>query len=314
VRAAVRQVLDVEKPGVAALPGWAYPSALAGLSWCRKNGVRAVVMSESSEHDFPRRRWREWLKRRIVRRFDAALVGGRLHASYARKLGIPEDCIHLGYDVVDNAYFADGSERARRADQALRQKLGLPENYFLAVSRLVPKKNIPVLLDAYARYRARAEGDPWHLVLCGDGPELPRIRAVIERLGLGEYAHLAGLVGYGDLPSYYGLGGAFVHVSRVEQWGLVVNEAMASGLPVVVSERCGCASELVREGVDGHIVDPDNVDNLARMLLSLSARGANRDAMGMAARHRIDAWSPREFAAGLWKACRPGASSRQAAV
>lgn len=312
VRAAVRKALDAEQPHAVALPGWASPAALAGLGWCRRNGVRAVVMSESSEHDFPRRWWREWLKRRIVRKFDAALVGGRTHAEYARKLGIPAGNIHLGYDVVDNAHFAEGADRARRGARELRQQKGLPENYFLSVGRFVPKKNIPVLLEGFARYREQAGDNPWHLVLCGDGRERPRIRAEIERLGLTSVTHLPGIVQYDTLPVYYGLAGAFVHVSTVEQWGLVVNEAMASGLPVVVSEPCGCASELVQEGINGYVVTPRDPDDLARILLKLSARGANREPMAIASRKRIEALSPREFAAGLREACRADTPPLQA--
>jgi len=161
IRSAVQRVLEAEAPDVVALPGWTCPSARPGLAWCRRHGVRAVVMSESSEHDFPRRRWREWLKRRIVSRFDAALVGGSSHAAYAQKLGIAEEHIHLGYDVVDNAYFAEGADRARSAGAELRRRMGLPERYFLAVSRLVPKKNIPALLNAYALYRQEADDAPW---------------------------------------------------------------------------------------------------------------------------------------------------------
>src|SRR5258706_11264440 len=84
---------------------------------------------------------------------------------------------------------------------------------------------------------------------------------------------------YGDLPAFYGLAGGFVHVSRVEQWGLVVNEARAAGLPVIVSHSCGCAEDLVEQGVNGWAVDPFDGDAIAARLTDLAAPNTDRTAM-----------------------------------
>jgi glycosyltransferase involved in cell wall biosynthesis len=114
--------------------------------------------------------------------------------------------------------------------------------------------------------------------------------------------HLVGAKPYQDLPTYYGLASAFIHVSTTEQWGLVVNEAMASGLPVLVSNRCGCAQDLVQEGINGFTFDPYNLDDIAQKMLQLSTFDSQLSALGRASEEIIARWSPRRFAEGLSQA------------
>src|SRR5262249_59830905 len=106
------------------------------------------------------------------------------------------------------------------------------------------------------RYRAAAGTAAWKLVLLGEGEQRAKLEGLRDALGLRNDVSMPGFKQYDELPAYYGLASAFVHTSTTEQWGLVVNEAMAAGLPVLVSERCGCGPDLVREGVNGFTFDP----------------------------------------------------------
>ncbi|MGD0497915.1 MAG: glycosyltransferase [Bryobacteraceae bacterium] len=307
----VVQVLDGIQPRAVAIPGWYEPFALAALRWCGEAGVPAVLMSESQDGD-DKRSWRgEAMKRRLVSLFSAALVGGTQHAAYLRQLGMAEDRIFLGYDVVDNSHFARGAEAARADAAGSRQRLGLPESYFLASSRFVEKKNLLRLVAAFARFRALAPQTPWKLVLLGDGPLRREIPALADKLSLGDSLLLPGFVQYEQLPGYYGLAAAFVHASTVEQWGLVVNEAMAAGLPVLVSKRCGCSADLVREGVNGFTFDPLDEEALASLLLQAASRGDDRLRMGEASRRAIAEWPPERFGAGMEGAVRRATPPRQ---
>src|SRR5690606_39375525 len=102
---------------------------------------------------------------------------------------------------------------------------------------------------------------------------------------------------------FYGLAGAFVHASTTEQWGLVVNEAMAAGLPVLVSERCGCVPDLVRDGENGFTFDPFDVEELAGLMQRIAAMtDGQRRALGEAGRRIIAAWEPERFADELMRA------------
>lgn len=111
----------------------------------------------------------------------------------------------------------------------------------------------------------------------------------------------AGFRQVGELPRFYAGAGAFVHASLSEQWGLVVNEAMASGLPVLVSDRCGCAKDLVQDGVNGYTFVVSPVNQLAPKLLLLSRMApAERVAMGLRGREIVfGKWGGEAFAKGF---------------
>jgi glycosyltransferase involved in cell wall biosynthesis len=302
VRRLVGRALAAADPQVVAIPGWSHFGALAALLWCRQHGRPAVLMSDSARHDEPRRRVREAIKARVVRLFSSALVAGARHRDYARALGLSAGAVFDGYDVVDNRHFKDGAAAARADRGRWRVRLGLPERFFLASSRFVAKKNLLRLLDAYALYRQRSGAAAWHLVLLGEGELRPDVERRIAGLGLAGMVMLPGFVQYEALPAWYGLAGAFVHASTTEQWGLVVNEAMAAGLPVIVSERCGCAPDLVQDGVNGFTFDPYDVGRLAELMLAIAAEDCDRAAMGAASGRIIADWGPERFAHGLVQA------------
>ena len=301
------RTLEEIKPQVVVVPGWASPDALSALLWCAETDTPAVVMSESTAWDEQRSVLKEWIKSRLVKLNSSGLAGGTPHGEYLNQLGLPRERVFFGYDVVDNGYFSSRTDEFRKQKTEIRKQHGLPEKYFLASARFVEKKNLPRLLKAYARYRElvqkskseKPESEIWDLVLLGDGPLRPSILELRSSLGQESCVHLPGFKQYDELPVYFGLAGAFVHASTTEQWGLVVNEAMASGLPVLVSNRCGCAQDLVREGVNGFTFDPGDIEQMASLLLRVSAAQFLLTDFGIASRQLISAWGPERFANGL---------------
>jgi glycosyltransferase involved in cell wall biosynthesis len=319
----VCSLLDRIRPSVVVVPGWADAAAMGGLRWSAQNGVPSVMLSDSTEWDGARRPWREWVKRRRVGFCSAALVGGNPHKDYIAKLGMPPERVSLGYDVVDNAYFAEMAARCNRpaVDRSINgsERTGAGLHYFLASARFVEKKNLHRLIQAYALYRelvsrahdGNGKGETWDLVLLGDGPLRGELTAQISDLTLDDHVRLPGFKQYGELPEYYGSAGAFIHASTTEQWGLVVNEAMSSGLPVLVSNRCGCATDLVRSGANGFLFDPSNVNELAELMLKISSSRFPRGAFGEESRRIIAAWGPDRFAQGLKDAVETARQNRR---
>lgn len=293
-------VLDQIKPQVVVVPGWASADAFSALLWCARTRTPSVVMSESTVWDERRSPLKEWLKGRLVRLNSAGLSGGTPHTDYLSRLGLERDRIFPGYDVVDNDYFRQRADDVRTQAAGLRAQHGLPEKFFLASARFVGKKNLFRLVQAYARYRElAADSEPWGLVLLGDGALKPALCQLISELNLAAAVQLPGFKQYDELPVYFGLAGAFVHASTTEQWGLVVNEAMASGLPVLVSNCCGCALDLVQDNVNGFAFDPLDVEQLARLMVKVAAKDFPLDAFGAQSRQIISAWGPERFATGL---------------
>jgi 1,2-diacylglycerol 3-alpha-glucosyltransferase len=313
LREKMTKALREADPVVAMIPGWATPASLIALEWCLQNQRPAVVMSESNAFDEKRYALAESIKRIVVSLFSAGLAGGQLQMEYLIALGLPRNRVFTGYDVVDNEHFRQNGEEVRSQASEARRKYGLPENYFLASARFVPKKNLPTLICAYARYRQLAgnrddgqrttHNGPWDLVLLGDGLLRADLCRLISDLRLDGHVHLPGFVQYRELPAYYALADVFVHASITEQWGLVVNEAMATGLPVIVSNRCGCVPDLVVEGKNGFTFDPKSVKSLGKLMLDMCRLSKRRlEEMRGESRRIIEGFTPSHFATGAERA------------
>ena len=313
LREKMTKALREADPVVAMIPGWATPASLIALEWCLQNQRPAVVMSESNAFDEKRYALAESIKRIVVSLFSAGLAGGQLQMEYLIALGLPRNRVFTGYDVVDNEHFRQNGEEVRSQASEARRKYGLPENYFLASARFVLKKNLPTLIRAYARYRQLAgnrddgqrtsHNGPWDLVLLGDGLLRADLCRLISDLRLDGHVHLPGFVQYRELPAYYALADVFVHASITEQWGLVVNEAMATGLPVIVSNRCGCVPDLVVEGKNGFTFDPKSVKSLGKLMLDMCRLSKRRlEEMRGESRRIIEGFTPSHFATGAERA------------
>ena len=309
LRRSFSSALEQTKPDVVAVNGWNNFGSVIAANCCLRRGIHMVVMSESSRQDEPRTSRKEAIKRRIAGLYSAALVGGQRHVEYLAELGMPRERIFPGYDVVDNHYFRQKAEEVRSQRSEVTQKYALPENYFLASGRFIEKKNLTRLIRAYAEYRDRLQGTgvtdpgynrgaPWDLVVLGDGPLRETLNSQLSTLKLNEYVRLPGFKQYDELPVYYALANAFVHASTSEQWGLVVNEAIASGLPVIVSNRCGCAAELVNG--NGFTFDPSNDDELTTGLLEMASfSDEERKQLGNNSYRLAANFAPERFGEGL---------------
>lgn len=322
VRKRCDEVLRRLVPDVLVVPGWGDRVSLALLGWSLGNGVPTIVASDSNQYDKRRRSWRELVKTVVVRGFDGALVAGQDSLEYAVSLGIRRDRVAIGADVVDNQLFGTGAAAAHAAADDVRRRLRLPRDYFLCCARFVEKKNIPRLIEAYSKYVAANDGRIWDLVLVGDGPMRPKIESLVAAAGLGARVHFAGFRQIAELPAIYGLARALVHLSTEEQWGLVVNEAMACGLPVIVSRACGCVRDLARDGETAFVVDPFDIPAIANAMYRLSSDPARASAMGRAGEARIRSWDTSRYASALWSLAnalgrstrRQSSLSRRAAV
>jgi glycosyltransferase involved in cell wall biosynthesis len=285
-------------PDAVAVAGWSAPESLAALEYGRENDIPVIVMSESQKDDAPRSILREAVKRRVVSQFDGALVGGPPHADYVVQLGIPRRKVHLGYNSVDNDHFQRGAEMARVSRSQVKAKYGLPQRYFLASARFITKKNLPILINAYALAR-RQHGALPDLVILGDGPERPALEKAIATNHLEGFVHLPGFRGYDLLPAFYALSEGFLHVSSTEQWGLVINEAMACGVPVIATHTCGAARTVIRDGVSGILTGADVASIAAALLRLIGMPEGLRAEMGSAAADAIRDWGPQKFGLGL---------------
>jgi glycosyltransferase involved in cell wall biosynthesis len=298
------------------------------------------------------------VKRRIVASFDSGFVAGKPQRRYFASLGLPNERIFTGYDVVDNDFFARQATSARNQADEMRKRYNLPERYFLSLGRFVVKKNLPVLIRAFRKFLEANTIGETHLVMVGSGEEDARLRALCSELDLPVYeksnsngtgnwserlrtgvkslkpgVHFYGFRQISENPDFYALADAFILPSLYEEWGLVVNEAMACGLPVVVSETAGCAEDLLEqaasasithhppielqaEGIqrkahsNGFVFDPQSCDELAAAMVLLNANPDMRERMGKASNRIIEKFSCDVFAENALLAARAAMDGR----
>lgn len=308
---AIWKFLDGLQPRAIVINGYSSWDSGTLLAWCRVRGTCPILMSESKWGDSSRWVLVEGVKRYIVSLFDSALCGGTPQREYLEGLGMHPHKIFDGYDAVDNEFFGEQSDKVRRAPDLFRKLPGLEDKrlYFLASGRFIPRKNFSGLLRAYAVYKERClqnRRESWRLLLLGDGPRRDSILNEIKTLGLQSDVVLAGVQPLQNLPAYYGLASAFIHPALQDQWGLVVNEAMASGLPVLVSEGAGCAYDLVEDGVEGFTFAPEGATGLGQLMYRMSSGQVDLEQMGMAARRKVSQWGVERFSQGFYQALRVG--------
>jgi 1,2-diacylglycerol 3-alpha-glucosyltransferase len=297
--------LQIDIPDVIAIIGYDSVVSRAALGWCRYHKKAAILMYESQEIDKPRVWWKELIKKQLVSLYDAALVGGKTHIDYLTKLGMPKERIFTKCCVVDNAYWSSSSQISQEFAEGLRKKYNLPMNYILSVGRLVTKKNFSGLIRSFAKYKIMNNAS-WDLVIVGDGELRSELKNLSTILELSKNIHFLGAMSADELAPIYGLASVFILPSIEEQWGLVINEAMSTGLPVMVSNRCGSSAELVIEGETGFSFDPLDEDYLAELMKRFSQNELDCKAMGQKAKQHIQNYSPEAFAQNLFNAAEIG--------
>ena len=174
--------------------------------------------------------------------------------------------------------------------------------YILTIGRQIPKKNFLFLLNAYQDYASKTT-KPKELILVGDGPDHESLVEFSKQNGLKTVTFLP-FKSQDELKNIYQRADYFILPSRHgETWGLVVNEAMVSGLPVIVSDQVGCASTLVKDGVNGYKFSPNSVNELTDLLIKMDALGAKeRKEMGEKSKEIINDWGLERFCLGAYDA------------
>jgi len=289
--------------------GYAYLSFwLAILS--AKSARIPLILATDATCLAPRdgRGWKIPLKRILLPRIfglaDIVCAPSSATIEFLRSLGIPEDCIVLCHYTVDNDYFAQATAKVNRIE--VRQRWNIPDDavVILFCGKLVPWKRPQDVLRAFAAINQQPQviSNPVYLIYAGEGILRQSLEIEAKSLGVTDRVRFLGFVNQSRLPEVYAASDLLVLPSEYEAWGLVVNEAMVCGLPVIVSDRVGAERDLVRPGETGEIYPVGNVAALSSILRRLLADPTQLKRMGEAARRRMETWSYRECIAGYVEA------------
>jgi len=291
--------LQLASPDTIVCGGYNYLSSWQALRWAKRNRIPFVLWSESTSSDHRYRRTLvELLKRKFLENCDGFVVPGKSARQYLEQLEVPPAKIFTAPNAVDIALFAAAQSRAQPPLAHLRSQLALPDKYFLFVGRLVRAKGVLDLLEAYALLAPELR-ERFSVVFAGNGP----MRSELEARALEIYpgtVQFAGFVHQEELPIYYSLAECFVFPTHTDPWGLVVNEAMASGLPVICTRVAGCAADLVRD--NGRLISVGNLCELASAMEEIVCDPDLRGRMASESRELIREFSPENCAAGLAQA------------
>jgi 1,2-diacylglycerol 3-alpha-glucosyltransferase len=278
--------------------GYNYIASWQTLLWARRRGVRFVLWSESNAQDArARRKAVEFLKVRFRTRCDGFVVPGKSACEYLCLLGVAADSIFTAPNAVDNDFFARQADAVKRQPSAFRDKLGLPRRFVLFVGRLLPAKGVFELLDAYAKLESGVRSE-LGLVFAGDGVSRQELARRAKEIKPGVVC-FPGFVQREGLAGLYALAEALVLPTHSDTWGLVVNEAMACGLPIIVSSVAGCSLDLVEDGWNGYVVPPRDSDKLSLAICSLARLPELKERMSVHSLERIRNYSPEACADGL---------------
>lgn len=285
------------KPDIINLTGYYDPAQILLLVWAKARGIRVIMQNESTEADQQRSGLKEQIKQWIFNRCDGFFCFGSQAADYLFQFGVSPGQILLRKNAVDNKALLTAYKKALPGRRDEQQRLGLRPNNFIFVGRLAETKNLPLLLTCFAEARKQSVNEQaWGLILLGDGLERERLVELSSTLDLADQVKLLPGRPWYQIPAVLALSDVLVLPSRSEPWGLVVNEAMACGLPVIVSDRCGCAADLVQDDRNGFVFDPDMPDQLIVHLTQFMDGLAPAKQMGEAAQQFIVQYSPEAVA------------------
>lgn len=271
-----RSILKTADIDIVGLSGYGRLEYVIFLIWCWLTGKKVVLFAESW---YGENAWLNALKGFFLDfTCNGFLVSGqRAKHHFEFRLGLPTENIKMGYSVVDNRHFAQESGVDR-------------EEILLCVARFSPEKNLERLISAFLQSKLSAS---WKLILVGGGPEKENLK---RHIGDSTSIHLHEWLSYEALPLLYAQASFFILPSTFEPWGLVVNEAMAAGLPIALSKECGCAPDLV-DSSNGFTFEANNQTNLEAVLDAISATNEKeREQMGNESKRKIGAFSPETWA------------------
>ena len=274
---------------------YAEPAFLGGWVLAKLLGAKTafrVLMT----HD----RWvsrhpvKEALKRFLFQRVDAIETPGTEGKAFAMHYGAPAERIFFATHTVDIPHFHSAVSATRPERGALRHKIGLEGTTFIYVGRLWWGKGVNYLLDAFESVQ-RQSADPVSLLLVGDGPDEAKLRQASAERGIRNVV-FAGFQQKPELPRYYALADVFVFPTLGDPYGLVVDEAMACGLPVISTAAAGEIRDRVEEGVNGYIVPPEDSVALAERMLHLVQTPDLIAQMGVVSHEKIQGHTPEKWA------------------
>jgi glycosyltransferase involved in cell wall biosynthesis len=285
-------LLQRERFDVLVIGGWSLLATQLAIVWARLHKVPYLLISENHFRE-ARPRWISALKSAVlphlVRPAAGHLVTGTLAREHQLHYGARPDTITVFPNTVDVEEFGRRADELREHRTELRRSLGVADDAVVItqVSRFIPFKGPDEAVEAVARARSLTER-PLHLVLVGSGPMEGQLQRRAREFELD--VTFTGWRSGDALLETYAVTDIFLLLSRREPWGIVVNEAAASGLPLVLTDAVGAAADLLLPGQNGELVSPGDIVGQAAAIARLANNDALREHYGRRSRELVEPW------------------------
>ncbi len=294
----VGAALSKARPDVIICGGYNYIASWLALLWALRRRLPFFLWTESNSRDLRQNNpVLQRLKRAFIKSCDGFVVPGKASQQYLQSFSVSQKKIFTAPNAVDNDLYKNTAEDVRGNDAKWRLQLNLPQRFFLFVGRMVIEKGIFDLFHAYHALDPKVRAKVG-LVFVGDGPKRVELERLSRTVKVG-FIQFPGFVQRENLARYYALADALVLPTYTDAWGLVVNEAMACGLPIVCSDVAGCVPDLVLEGWNGRVIPPRDIQKLVQALNNLANNPKIIREMGENSRERILHFSPEISANGI---------------
>jgi glycosyltransferase involved in cell wall biosynthesis len=281
------------------MPGYHRVEYWAMLLACMIVGRRRAVFCDSTEFDRPQSRWKDIAKRLFFKRCQGFFCYGRRSKDYLLSFGVEEFKIVYRVQAAALPHTYDTKNVLAVYQSGLSKRSGTFR--FIYVGRLSIEKGLNDLLEAFRRLREKRSDVGLDLV--GAGPLREELIARVAELKLGDAVSFLGAKGMDEIGELFLHSAALVLPSHSEPWGLVVNEALSYGCPVVVSNVCGCVPDLVIDGVTGYSFHVGDVDALSAAMLRTIEMSTDRAAVAQRCLDVIAAFSPERAATQILDGC-----------
>jgi glycosyltransferase involved in cell wall biosynthesis len=288
--------IDEFTPDALLIYGWSFKSHFRVMRHYKKR--KTIIFRGDSTFLDKQPFYKRWARTRFLRWVygfvDYALYVGKNNLEYFRRLGLKQTQLIYAPHAIDNKRFSHFDVTSKEKGDLLKQKLGIPADdiLFLFAGKLEEKKNPGLLLQAFVQSEVYRNSS---LLIVGNGNLEKELK---EQYGKYSSIFFLDFQNQSQMPVIYNLADVFVLPSKGpgETWGLSVNEAMACGLPVLVSDKCGCALDLVTPGQNGFVFKSEDLDDICSKLLSFVSFGKpGIKKMGEVSRRKIVAFSFEKF-------------------
>jgi glycosyltransferase involved in cell wall biosynthesis len=283
--------------------GWGLASCWLGFNAANRHRIPLLLRGEANGLKEPgslKGCAKRFLLTRLFDQVSAFLAVGTNNAEFYTAYGVPRRKIFLAPYAVDNDFFFTRTRSPASERSSVRGREGMSPDLpvILFCGKFSGAKRPLDLLKAFQQL---GDDPKASLVFVGDGPLRVELKQYVAEHGL-RRVHFLGFRNQTELPACYALADVFVLPSSFEPWGLVVNEAMCFGLPVIASDMVGAVRDLVQDGVNGFVFPAGNVEILADRLRRVLLDDGLRQRMGAQSHCNIERWGIKETVYGVLQA------------